>query len=110
MAVWNPRCGAIQTDFVRKARPLPFRLASSEQKKILGAYCTQDPFLWTAERRYSSVFFLLRALILNQIGLPMKLKWSRIWLPRKRSKEKCSFTSLSVKSTKVGGATAAWVM
>ncbi len=62
------------------------------------------------ERAYSSVFFLLRALILNQIGLPINPKCSRIWLPRKRSNEKCIFTSLSVNSTKVGGATAACVM
>ncbi len=55
-------------------------------------------------------FFLFRALILNQIGEPINPKLSRIWFARNRSKLKCSFTSLSVNSTNVGGATAACVM
>ena len=44
------------------------------------------------------------------MGEPMKPKAARIWLARKRSKAKCRRTSRSVKRTKVGGATAAWVM
>src|SRR6185312_559381 len=54
--------------------------------------------------------FSLRALTLNQMGEPSKPKDSRIWFSRKRSKEKCSLTSRSVKRTKVGGATAACVI
>lgn len=57
---------------------------------------------------YFSFTFLAR--ILNQIGVPSKPKAARIWFSRKRWKAKCSFTSRSTKSTKVGGATAAWVM
>jgi len=49
-------------------------------------------------------------LTLNHTGVPANPKASRIWFSRKRSKAKCSFTSRSVKSTNVGGATAAWVM
>ena len=62
-----------------------------------------------ATKGYSSCF-LLRGRVLNQMGVPMKLKAARIWLARKRSKAKWSLTSRSVKRTKVGGATAAWVM
>ena len=60
-------------------------------------------------QRFSS-FFLLWALTLNQMGVPSKPKAARIWFSRKRSKLKCSLTSRSAKSTKVGGATAACVM
>jgi hypothetical protein len=59
---------------------------------------------------FYSVFFLFRALILNQIGLPINPKFSLIWFAKNRSKLKCIFTSLSVNSTNVGGATAACVM
>ena len=55
---------------------------------------------------YSSIFFLFRGRVLNQMGDPMKPKAWRIWLARKRSKAKWSLTSLSVKRTKVGGAPA----
>jgi hypothetical protein len=58
--------------------------------------------------RYS--LFLFRAFTLNQIGLPINPKYSRIWFAKNRSNPKCSFTSLSVNSTNVGGATAACVM
>lgn len=54
--------------------------------------------------------FLFRAFTLNQIGEPINPNFSRIWFARNRSKLKCSFTSLSVNSTNVGGATAACVM
>jgi hypothetical protein len=49
----------------------------------------------------------LRARTLNQIGVPSKPNAARIWFSRKRSKEKCSLMSRSVKRMKVGGATAA---
>ncbi len=65
---------------------------------------------WPTDRQNYSVFFLFRALILNQIGLPINPKFSRIWFPNNRSNEKCILMSLSVNSTNVGGATAACVM
>lgn len=62
----------------------------------------------------SAIYFdcegALRARTLNQIGEPSKPNAARIWFSRKRSKEKCSLTSRSVKRTNVGGATAACVM
>jgi hypothetical protein len=61
-------------------------------------------------QRYFVSGGLLRARTLNQIGEPSNPNAARIWFSRKRSNEKCSFTSRSVNSTNVGGATAACVM
>src|SRR5579875_2480479 len=53
---------------------------------------------------YSFSPFFSRGRTLSQMGEPSKPKAARIWFSKKRSKEKCSFTSRLVKSTKVGGA------
>src|SRR5271165_719537 len=63
-----------------------------------------------AVRKLQVFAFLFLAFTLNHMGEPSNPKASRIWFSRKRSKEKCSFTSRSVKRTNVGGATAACVM
>src|SRR6185437_5813469 len=69
-----------------------------------------SPMAQNDKTKDQALDFLLRARVRKRRGVPVKWKASRRRLARKRSKAKCSGTALSVKRTKVGGATAAWVM
>ena len=64
---------------------------------------------FSARFTYSFLLAFL-ARTLNQMGVPLNPKASRIWFSRNRSKLKCSLMSRSVNRMNVGGATAACVM